>query len=130
MEPALQQASGVWEQCVPTALVVTELLGLWRVLLAAGISLAGQNVLHRTESTSTYWVLHNGGSRSTRLDIIARSLVVYCAMHGIHLSSEYVGAGVIIKSGADALHGMTMRLIACSTPGCTSACGACLEVLM
>jgi hypothetical protein len=83
--------------------VVTELLGLWRVLLAAGSSLSGQNVLHRTDSISTFWVLRNGGSRSARLDIIARRIVVYCAMHGIHLSSEYVGAGVIIKSGADAL---------------------------
>ncbi|KAF6253491.1 hypothetical protein COO60DRAFT_1643121 [Scenedesmus sp. NREL 46B-D3] len=66
------------------------------VLLSTG-------ALAETDSISTYWVLRNGGSRSARLDVIARRIVVYCAMHGIHLSSEYVGAGVIIKSGADAL---------------------------
>eukprot|EP00882_Tetradesmus_deserticola_P001761 GHRQ01001893.1.p1 GENE.GHRQ01001893.1~~GHRQ01001893.1.p1 ORF type:complete len:342 (-),score=65.32 GHRQ01001893.1:81-1106(-) len=103
MEPALEWSSGVWEQHAPTASVFTELQGLWRSLAAAGGSLVGQTVLHRTDSISTYWVLRNGGSRSHMLNTIARRVAVYCAAYNIHLAMEYVGAGVIIKSGADAL---------------------------
>jgi hypothetical protein len=103
MEPALEWSSGVWEQQASTASVFTELQGLWRALVAAGSSLLGQTVLHRTDSISTYWVLRNGGSRSERLNIIARRVAVYCAVFNIHLAMEYVGSGVIIKSGADAL---------------------------
>jgi hypothetical protein len=45
----------------------------------------------------------NRGSRSERLNIIARRVAVYCAVFNIHLAMEYVGSGVIIKSGADVL---------------------------
>jgi hypothetical protein len=103
MEPALEWSSGVWEQQAPTASVFTELQGLWRALVAAGSSLLGQTVLHRTDSISTYWVLRNGGSRSERLNTIARRVAVYCAAFNIHLAMEYVGSEVIIKSGADML---------------------------
>jgi len=103
MEPATQLVSGVWEAYMPTDSVVTELQGLWRALVAAGGSVLGQVVLHRTDSISTYWVLRNGRSRSQRLHDIVRRILVYCAVARIHLAMEYVGADVIIKSGADAL---------------------------
>lgn len=66
--------------------------------------LAGQVVLHRTDSISTYAVLRNeGSSKSARLTAIVRRLLVYCMAFDVTLASQYVGAGVIIKSGADLL---------------------------
>lgn len=104
VEPALQVQSGFWESCEPTASVSTELKGLWRALVAAGSELVGQNVLHRTDSISTYYILRKGGCRSSReLDVVASRILVYCAVQGVALSSQYVGADVIIVSGADAL---------------------------
>jgi hypothetical protein len=86
MEPATQLVSGVWEAYMPTDSVVTELQGLWRALVAAGRSVAGQVLLHRTDSISTYWVLRNGRSRSQRLHDIVRRILVYCDVFGIHLA--------------------------------------------
>lgn len=103
MEPAVQLTSGVWESHCSTDSVFTELQGLWRSLVAAGAGIINSTVLHRTDSISTYWIVRSGGSRSARLNIIARRIVVYCDVFNIHLAVEYVGAGVIIKSGADAL---------------------------
>jgi hypothetical protein len=64
----------------------------------------GQAVLHRTDSISTYSVVHNGGSsRSARLTAIVRRLLVFCMAFDITFASQYVGSGVIIRSGADLL---------------------------
>jgi hypothetical protein len=84
--------------------VHTELKGLWRALVAAGQELVGQTVLHRTDSISTYYILRRGGSkRNLVLDAIASRVLVYCTLFGVTLSMQYVGAGAIILSGADAL---------------------------
>ncbi len=99
---ALLKMAGAWEHVVSEDSVFTELLGLWRVLVAAGDELRGQVVLHRTDSLSTYWVVQNGGSqRSARLTAIVRRIMVYCLQFEVTLAAQYVGAGVIIKSGAD-----------------------------
>jgi hypothetical protein len=104
MEPALQQQSGFWESWESTASVSTELKGLWRALVAAGSELVGQSVLHRTDSISTYYILRKGGCRRNRhLDVVASRIMVYCVVHDVRLSMQYVGADVIIVSGADAL---------------------------
>jgi hypothetical protein len=104
VEPAVQSMSGTWEATMSVDSVMTELVGLWRVLAAAGQELAGQTVLHRTDSISTYSVLAKGGSqRSERLTAVVRRVMVYCLLFNINLASQYVGAGVIIKSGADML---------------------------
>ena len=104
VEPALSVHSGVWEDFDSRASVHTELKGLWRVLVSAGRDLVGQSVLHRTDSISTYYILRKGGSRRNgALDAIASRVMVYCALQGITLSMQYVGAGAIILSGADAL---------------------------
>lgn len=104
VEPALAVQAGVWEDVDSKASVHTELKGLWRSLVAAGGKLVGQSVLHRTDSISTYYILKKGGSRRNLvLDAIASQVMVYCAVYGITLSMQYVGAGAIILSGADAL---------------------------
>lgn len=104
IEPALDILSGAWEAGVDKASVVTELLGLWRALVGAGQELVDQVVLHRTDNICTSAVIARGGSRtSDRLTAIVRRIMVYCLMHNITLASQYVGAGVIINSGADAL---------------------------
>jgi hypothetical protein len=103
-EPAFQLLAGSWEAAMPTDSVVTELEGLWRTIVGAGAALQGQVVLHRTDSISTYAVVSKGGSsRSMRLTAIARRLHVFCMMNDITLATQYVGAGVIIRSGADLL---------------------------
>lgn len=104
MEPALSVQAGVWEEVDSKASVHTELKGLWRALVGAGQELVGQTVLHRTDSISTYYILRRGGSkRNVVLDAITSRVMVYCALFGITLSMQYVGAGTIILSGADAL---------------------------
>lgn len=104
MEPAVALQAGVWELGTSEDSVYTELKGLWRALVAAGPELQGQVVLHRTDSISTYRVLSKGGSqRSVRLTDLVRKVFLYCVLFGITLSSDYVGAEVIIKSGADLL---------------------------
>jgi hypothetical protein len=104
MEPAEHFAAGSWEHTASTDSVFTELEGLWRAVVAAGQELVGQTVLHRTDSISTYAVVRRGGSaRSQRLTAIVRRLMVYCMKYDITLASQYVGAGVIIRSGADLL---------------------------
>lgn len=104
VEPALSVHSGVWEDVDPRASVHTELQGLWRVLVSAGSTLVGESVLHRTDSISTYYILRKGVCRrNAALDAIASRVLVYCAMHGVTLSMQYVGAGAVILSGADAL---------------------------
>lgn len=104
VEPALQSVAGTWEAEMSVDSVMTELVGLWRVLVAAGRELVGQTVLHRTDSISTYSVLAKGGSqRSERLTTVVRRILVYCLLFNINLASQYVGAGVIINSGADML---------------------------
>jgi hypothetical protein len=104
MEPAVALQAGVWELGTSVDSVYTELKGLWRALVAAGGELKSQVVLHRTDSISTYRVLSKGGSqRSPRLTDIVRKVFLYCVLHNITMSSDYVGSGVIIKSGADLL---------------------------
>lgn len=104
VEPAVVTMAGSWEHDMPTASVVTELVGLWRALVGAGSELVGQSVLHRTDSISTYAVLAKGGSqKSRRLTDVVRRVLTYCMVFDINLASQYVGAGVIIKSGADLL---------------------------
>lgn len=95
---------GSWEARMSVDSVMTELEGLWRVVAGAGTELHGETVLHRTDSISTYSVVVKGGtSKSMRLTDVVRRLQVYCLSHDINLASQYVGAGVIIRSGADAL---------------------------
>lgn len=104
VEPACMVLAGSWEHHVSTDSVYTELEGLWRTVLGAGSDLAGQVVLHRTDSISTYCVVCKGGSsKSARLTAVVRRLQVYCMLHNITLASQYVGSGVIINSGADLL---------------------------
>lgn len=104
VEPAIAWQRGAWDESVPSASVVTELLGLWRALVGAGRELVDQVVLHRTDSMSTYAVLTNGGSRtSQQLTAIVRRVWLYCMVHNITLASQYVGSAVIITSGADLL---------------------------
>jgi hypothetical protein len=103
-EEADQLLGGSWEADMSPDSVVTELEGLWRSVVAAGGDLYGQTVLHRTDSISTYSVVIKGGtSRSERLTDVVRRLQIYCILHNISLASQYVGAGVIIRSGADAM---------------------------
>jgi hypothetical protein len=72
--------------------------------VGAGQELADQVVLHRTDSISTYAVVSNGGSRrSQRLTDVVRRVWLYCLAYNITLVSQYVGAAVIISSGADLL---------------------------
>lgn len=104
VEPAVVTMAGSWEHSMSTDSVMTELVGLWRALVGAGSELVGQTVLHRTDSISTYAVLAKGGSqRSRRLTDVVRRIVTYCMLFNVNLASQYVGAGVIIKSGADML---------------------------
>jgi len=107
MEPAILQIAEYWEPEMDEALkasVVTELVGLSRALVAGRAALAGESVLHRTDNICTYRVVVKGGSqRSARLTRIVRRIFLFCLTHGITLSSQYVGADVIIRSGADAL---------------------------
>lgn len=104
VEPADMAVAGSWELEASEDSVYTELEGLWRSVLAAGSALAGQAVLHRTDSISTYAVVRNGGSsRSPRLTAVVRRLLVYCMAFDITFASQYVGSGVIIRSGADLL---------------------------
>jgi hypothetical protein len=104
IEPAVAVASSSWEHTVSVDSVFTELEGLWRSVVAAGQELAGQVVLHRTDSISTYAVVRNGGSsRSPRLTAVVRRLLIYCMAFDITLASQYVGSEVIIRSGADLL---------------------------
>jgi hypothetical protein len=104
VEPAVAALSGSWEHTASEDSVFTELEGLWRSMLAAGQELVGHVVLHRTDSISTYSLVHNGGSaRSARLTAIVRRLLVYCMAFDITFASQYVGSGVIIRSGADLL---------------------------
>lgn len=104
IEPVISVLSGRWESWVSQDSVYTELLGLWRALVAAGDDLVGQVVLHRTDNVSSYWVLSKGGSQiSPRLTAIVRLIWLYVVVFGIQLCSDYVGADVIINSGADYL---------------------------
>lgn len=104
VDPALLAVKGQWEYQMSVDSVMTELAGFWRVLVGAGEELVEQTVLHRTDSISTYAVLAKGGSaRSARLTALVRRIMVYCLLHNITLASQYVGAGVIIKSGANLL---------------------------
>ena len=84
--------------------VYTELLGLRDALLTFAGDLSGQSVLARTDSISTYWVIaHAGSRRSERLTVLARDIWLICMQCSIALAAEYVGAGMIIRKGADAL---------------------------
>jgi len=104
LEPAVQTMVEYWEVGFPAASVVTELEGLWRALVAGRAEMRGQVVLHRTDNMCTYYVVKNGGSQqSPTLTTIVRRIFVFCIQFGITLASQYVGAGVIITSGADAL---------------------------
>lgn len=101
-EPATAVASEFWEDIDSQDSVFTELSGLHRALCSNIVELAGQSVLHRTDSLSTYWVVANGGSRrSTRLSDLAREIWLFCLVNEIDLSAQYVGAEVIIEKGAD-----------------------------
>jgi len=103
-EEAALRLAGVWVDGATTHSVHTELEGLWRALAALGRTAEGQVILHRTDSTSTFDLLRRGGARgSPVLTHLVRRIWLYCAVKGIHLASDYVGAGVIIRSGADAL---------------------------
>jgi len=99
--------AGQWEAVVaPLTIqsVWTELEGLWRCLVAAGAELAGQVVLSRTDSVSTFAVLANGGARqSPRLTNIVRRIVTYCMVANVHLAVEWVGSAAVLRSGADLL---------------------------
>lgn len=98
------KASSQWEELASVDSVLTELQGLSDALQTFAHSLAGTQVLHRTDSLSTYWVVANAGSRrSARLSWIARQIWFICLQHSISLSSEYVGKDVIIRKGADSL---------------------------
>lgn len=104
MGPAVLQISEYWDNNVDGASVLTEVMGLWRALVAAREELSGQVVLHRTDNMCTYCVVKNGGSqRSERLTHVVRRILIFCLAYDITLSSQYVGAAVIIRSGADAL---------------------------
>ena len=103
-EPAQLIASQQWDYIESTDSVFTELQGLHEALLSFAHDLAGTQVLHRTDSLSTYWVVANAGSRrSERLSMLARHIWFICLRHSIGLSSEYVGKDVIIRKGADLL---------------------------
>ena len=103
-EPAQLVASQLWDDIESTDSVLTELQGLHEALLSFAHDLAGTQVLHRTDSLSTYWVIANAGSRrSERLSMLARHIWFLCLRHSISLSSEYVGKDVIIRKGADLL---------------------------
>ena len=103
-EPASMRASQQWEDLESEQSVYTELLGLREALHALAQDLSGTQVLHRTDSISTYWVVANAGSRhSERLSVLARQVWLICLQHNILLSSEYVGKDVIIHKGADLL---------------------------
>lgn len=86
--------------------MLTELKGLWRALVAgvrAG-ELQGCSALHRTDSISTYALVARGGTcRSGRLHGLLRLIWCWCMLHDVQLRSQFVGAGVIISTGVDAL---------------------------
>lgn len=86
--------------------VLTELKGLWRALVAgvrAG-ELQSHDVLHRTDSISTYALVARGGTcRSGRLHALVRLIWCWCMLHDVRLRSQFVGADVIISTGVDAL---------------------------
>ena len=104
LEPAHLLASHMWEAVASVDSVYTELLGLHEALRTFVSYLAGQSVLHRTDSISTYWVVtHAGSRRSERLTVLARSIWLICLQGNISLACEYVGKDVIIRKGADAL---------------------------
>ena len=103
-EPAHLLASHQWEWVASVHSVFTELLGLRDALLTFATDFQGQSVLHRTDSVSTYWVVaHAGSRRSERLTVLARDIWLICLQCSVSLSSEYVGARVIIRKGADLL---------------------------
>ena len=103
-EPAHLFASHMWEAVASEDSVYTELLGLRDALLTFSSHLAGQSVLHRTDSVSTYWVVaHAGSRRSERLTVLARAIYLICLQSHIALACEYVGQHMIIRKGADAL---------------------------
>ena len=101
-EPAQLIASHQWDSIDSVDSVFTELQGLHDALSAFAHDLAGTQVLHRTDSLSTYWVVANAGSRSSeRLSMLARHIWLLCLQYSISLSSEYVGKDCIIRKGAD-----------------------------
>ena len=103
-EPAHMLASHEWEWVSSVDSVYTELLALRDALVTFAADLSGQSVLHRTDNISSYWVVaHAGSRRSERLTALARSIWLVCLQCSIALASEYVGADVIIRKGADAL---------------------------
>lgn len=103
-EPTAVMAARHWEDIASVDSVLTELQGLHDALQAFAHTLAGTQVLHRTDSVSTYWVVANAGSRrSERLCWLARRIWFLCLQHHISLASEYVGKDVIIRRGADLL---------------------------
>jgi len=103
-EAVALRMAGRWADGATSQSVHTELEGLWRALQTLGDAAVGQVILHRTDSTSTFDLLRRGGAKgSPVLTQLVRRIFLYCACHGIHLASDYVGASVIIKSGADAL---------------------------
>lgn len=102
-EPALMMNS-MWEDVASVDSVYTELLGLLNCMVSGVKQIAGTAVLHRGDNLSTFFMVKNGGSRkSDRLNKLVRAIHLFCLMYGVELSSQYVGAGVIIKSGADML---------------------------
>ena len=78
-EPAQLIASHQWDCVDSVDSVFTELRGLHDALSAFAHDLAGTQVLHRTDSVSTYWVVANAGSRrSERLSMLARHIWLLC----------------------------------------------------
>jgi len=98
LEPATLEVAEYWDDRIDGASVLTEVMGLWRALVAGREELKGQVVLHRTDNMCTYCVVKNGGSCSSeRLTHIVRRVLVFCLANDITLSSQYVGSGVIIR---------------------------------
>lgn len=85
--------------------VRTEQQGLLRAL-AEMPGLDGQVVLHRTDSMATFKGLTNGGyavGEESDLNLNAKKIWTLALLRGIRLTGEFVGANLIIRSGADAL---------------------------
>ena len=84
--------------------VETELRGLLRGLLQSADLLApGTRIRLRTDSSTAFWVLRNGGSPSDRLTDFARRIWLTACILGLQLTVEYIGSEGIIRAGADTL---------------------------
>ena len=83
--------------------VYTEAVGLLQAIQTHARDLAGKVIRHRTDNLSTYYIVRNGGSKSARLNLIARKLWMMTTRLRCSLQSEYVGSAGIIASGADTL---------------------------